>query len=118
MEDMNMTSLSSDPCEFQRQNLIVSVYVDDIVITGEDHEIDAFKDVLSTKFECKDLGPCRYLLGLEITQTNESIVISQSGYAQRILKRFHIIDCKGRDTPLDAGTSSHAHPLMMNGSSH
>lgn len=30
--------------------------------------------------------------------------ISQSGYAQRILQRFGMMDCKGRSTPLDAGT--------------
>ncbi|KAK4063129.1 hypothetical protein Trihar35433_8924 [Trichoderma harzianum] len=66
MDDMHMTPLSSDPCVFQRDNLIVAVYVDDIVMTGEDREVDPFGSMLSTRFRCKDLGLCRYLLGLEV----------------------------------------------------
>lgn len=76
MCDMNMTPLPSDPCVFRRKDLIVGVYVDDIVITGEDQEIHSFKDMLLTKYKCKDLGICWYLLGLEITQTDKSIIIS------------------------------------------
>lgn len=45
---------------------VVAVYVDDIVITGISHEITSFKDMLSTKFKCNDLGLCQYLLRLEI----------------------------------------------------
>lgn len=83
---------------------MTAVYVDDIIITGDTHEIDSVRNVLSAKFKCKNLGPCRYLLGLEITQANDSIIISQSGYAQRILKRFSMTDCKDHSTLLDAGT--------------
>lgn len=82
----------------------MAVYVDDIVMTREDREVDSFRLMLSTRFRCKDLGLCRYLLGLEIDQTSTSITISQSGYADRILERFDMASCKGRDTPLDAGT--------------
>ncbi|KAK4081277.1 uncharacterized protein Triagg1_2809 [Trichoderma aggressivum f. europaeum] len=104
IKNMKMVSLPSNPCVFQRHDLIVAVYVDDIVITGTDEQVVSFKTLLSTRYKCKDLGPCRYLLGLEVTQTSQQITISQSGYVKRILQRFGMANSKGRDTPLDTGT--------------
>ena len=42
------------------------VYVDDILLTGNDHScIAKLKEVLDKKFGLKDLGSLRYFLGLE-----------------------------------------------------
>lgn len=105
MDGMNMIPIPSDPCVFRRDNLIVGVYIDDIVLTGTTDAVNSFKSVLATQYKCKDLGICRYLFGLEINQTERSVEIGQSGYATRILKRFGMDECNGRDTPLDAGLS-------------
>lgn len=64
MENMNMTPLPSDPCVFYRQGLTVAVYVDDIMVTGEEPEIVSLKTLLMERFICKDFGLCRYPLGL------------------------------------------------------
>lgn len=43
------------------------VYVDDIVITGNDYDqIDHLKGLLATEFEVKDLGQLKYFLGMEV----------------------------------------------------
>ena len=47
---------------------------------------------------------CKYLLGLEIKQTDDHISIGQSGYMRCILEQFGMSDCNGRATPLDPGT--------------
>lgn len=39
MDEMNTKPLPSDPCVFQREDLMVAVYVGDIVITGEEIEV-------------------------------------------------------------------------------
>ncbi|GJX56471.1 ribonuclease H-like domain-containing protein [Tanacetum coccineum] len=45
---------------------VLLVYVDDIVITGNNQvEIDAFKIFLSSKYKIKDLGLLKYFLGIE-----------------------------------------------------
>jgi len=45
---------------------ILIVYVDDIIITGDDRgEIKELKRKLAHEFETKDLGPLKYFLGME-----------------------------------------------------
>ena len=46
--------------------VIFVLYVDDLLITGDEHLIEKCKQDLSTEFEMKDLGLLHYFLGLEI----------------------------------------------------
>ena len=56
---------------------VVLVYVDDMVITGNDqHEILKLKKQLSSQFHMKDLGELRYFLGLEVVRTSQGLFIS------------------------------------------
>jgi hypothetical protein len=50
-----------------RKITVLAVYVDDIIITGDDEtEIKCLKGNLSREFEVKDLGQLKYFLGIEI----------------------------------------------------
>lgn len=78
------------------------VYVEDIVITGDDFEgIKALKEHLFQNFQTKDLGHLRYFLGIEVAQSNSGIIISQSKYALDILEETSLTNCKPVDTPMD-----------------
>ena len=46
--------------------LILILYVDDLLITGEEHLINQCKKDLASEFEMKDLGFLHYFLGLEV----------------------------------------------------
>lgn len=47
--------------------VVVLIYVDDIVIIGENlQEIETLKKYLHKKFDIKDLGRLRYFLGIEV----------------------------------------------------
>jgi hypothetical protein len=48
--------------------LIIFLYVDDFILTGDEKPIHSFKDDLEKEFEMKDLGLLHYFLGLEIWQ--------------------------------------------------
>jgi hypothetical protein len=78
------------------------VYVDDIVITGDDQEgIKDLKKHLFNNFHTKDLGRLRYFLGIEVAQSKDGIAISQRKYFLDILEETGMLDCKPVDTPMD-----------------
>ena len=54
-------------CSPRKEVTIFIVYVNDIIVTRDDHEeIQNLKDKLAKEFEIKDLGSLRYFLGIEI----------------------------------------------------
>jgi len=84
------------------QVIYLVVYVDDIVITGNDQEgIKDLKQHLFSNFQTKDLGRLRYFLGIEVAQSQEGIAISQRKYVLDILEETGMLDCKPVDTPMD-----------------
>ena len=54
------------------------VYVDDIIVTGDDlEEIIQLKKSLSKEFQIKDLGTLKYFLRIEVARSKCGIFISQ-----------------------------------------
>ena len=82
-------------------DLIVSLYVDDMLVTGSNEELmEKFKIEMQEIFEMSDLGIMNYFLGMEIQQCSKGIFISQKKYACDILKKFKLEACKGVASPL------------------
>ena len=77
------------------------VYVDDIVITGndEDYVISLIKQ-LSSEFALKELGELHYFLGIEVHKFSGGITLSQSKYAHDLLTRAKMLDCSHNNTPM------------------
>ena len=89
--------------EFRGKMAILIVYVDDIILTGDDsEEILRLKKVLATEFEIKDLGTLKYFLGMEVARSQEGIVISQRKYILDLLNETGFLGCKPVDTPMDS----------------
>ena len=54
--------------------ILLVVYVDDIVITGNDHAgISDLKAFMHSKFHTKDLGELKYFLGIEVSRSKKGI---------------------------------------------
>ncbi|KAG7536804.1 Ribonuclease H-like superfamily [Arabidopsis suecica] len=70
--------------------LIVSVYVDDLLFTGNSAELlEEFKRSMKREFDMTDLGKMRYFLGIEVIQKpEEGIFICQRKYAAEVIERF------------------------------
>ena len=82
---------------------ILIVYVDDIIVTGNDHEaISELKKRLAQSFEIKDLGPVKYFLGMEVARSSNGIFVNQRKYVLDLLKETGLENCKPAETPLDA----------------
>ncbi|GAU12447.1 hypothetical protein TSUD_229810 [Trifolium subterraneum] len=68
--------------------IIVSLYVDDLIFTGNDQELfDKFKHSMKKFFAMTDIGRMRYFLGIEVLQNDNGIFICQQKYAFEILDR-------------------------------
>eukprot|EP00253_Pinus_taeda_P021825 PITA_21825 len=79
--------------------LIIVLYVDDLILTGDEQLINSCKDFVR-EFEMKDMGIVHYFLRLEVWQDNGELFVSQGRYATNILQRFHMESCKPVETPL------------------
>ncbi|XP_021719315.1 uncharacterized protein LOC110686988 [Chenopodium quinoa] len=82
---------------------IVLVYVDDLLITGNNKgEIARIKKMLASHFHMKDLGSLRYFLGLEIDHTDQGIFISQKKYTTDLLREEGLLNVKPLKLPIDS----------------
>ncbi|CAN1815372.1 Retrovirus-related Pol polyprotein from transposon TNT 1-94, partial [Linum perenne] len=81
---------------------ILIVYVDDIVITGDDEEeITSLKKQLAKEFELKDLGELKYFLGIEVARSKKGIVLSQRKYILDLLNETGFLGGKPAETPME-----------------
>ena len=87
--------------------MVLIVYIDDIVLTRDnDVEISELKKVLATEFEVKDLGLLKYFLGMEVTRSQQGIVVSQRKYTIDLLKNVRILGCKPANFLLNSITGA------------
>lgn len=73
------------------QRAILIVYVDDIILTGDDFA--ELKNFLAKEFEIKDLGNLGYFLGMEGVRSNKGILVSQRMYVMDLLKETRMLGC-------------------------
>ena len=82
---------------------ILIVYVDDIVLTGDDcNELEKLKGKLAEEFEIKDLGALKYFLGMEFARSKEGIFVNQRKYVLDLLDETGMLGCK----PAETGSST------------
>jgi Reverse transcriptase (RNA-dependent DNA polymerase) len=90
---------SKRTCDF---TIIVLVYIDDIIITGNSMvEIKRVKSRLKEKFDIKDLGVLKYFLGIEAAYSPKGIFLSQRKYTLDLLKETGKLGCKPASTPIE-----------------
>ena len=82
--------------------IIVGVYVDDLIVTGEDPvAIKNFKKQMMGEFEMSDLGFLTYYLGIEVERQKAGITIKQSAYAKKVLNQFGMASCNPVKIPME-----------------
>jgi hypothetical protein len=68
--------------------LVVGVYVDDLIITGSDRDdIRSFKEDMAAAFKMSNLGLLHYYFDIEVKQSASGILLSQGAYVIKILER-------------------------------
>ncbi|KAM1171717.1 hypothetical protein ACFX2G_022394 [Malus domestica] len=68
---------------------IVAVYVDEMNLIGTLEDLARTATHLKSEFEMKNLRKTQYYLGLEIEHRSNGIVVHQTNYIQKVLRRFN-----------------------------
>jgi Reverse transcriptase (RNA-dependent DNA polymerase)/gag-polypeptide of LTR copia-type/GAG-pre-integrase domain len=98
----------SDPSLFvyrhDNHTMYLLVYVDDIVLTGNNTSlITQIVHLLDQKFTIKDLGKLHFFLGIEVHPHDNGLLLTQSRYIYSILDRTHMHGAKPVNTPMATG---------------
>jgi len=86
---------ASDPCLFYKEvngkPIWVAVFVDDLIISSPDIDvINAFKRDMKSKFDMKDIGELRQILGMEVIRDwrKGTLTLLQTRYMQEMIAKF------------------------------
>ncbi|PKU87466.1 Retrovirus-related Pol polyprotein from transposon TNT 1-94 [Dendrobium catenatum] len=93
---------------FNRNNihLYFLIYVDDILLTGNDTSIiQSLLHFLRSHFALKQLGNVSLFLGIQILKTSSGYMLHQRHYALKILQDAGLHDCSSAPTPITSSTS-------------
>nr|GEV19547.1 retrovirus-related Pol polyprotein from transposon TNT 1-94 [Tanacetum cinerariifolium] len=87
---------------FKGDILLVQVYVDDIIFGFTRNEMSTeFEKIMHKKFQMISMGELTFFLGLQVTQKDDGIFISQDKYVDEILKKFGFLTVKIASTPME-----------------
>ena len=82
------------PCIFIKKSktgfTIIAMYVDDLNLIGTLEELTRTAKYLKKEFEMKDLGKKIFCLSLQIEYFPTGVLVHQSAYTKKILKRFYM----------------------------
>ena len=85
-----------------KEELIIDVYMDDLIITGARAEdIDSFKCEMVARSQMSDLSTLSYYLSIEVRQGKETLTLGQSAYTSKLLERNGMTECKPCVTPME-----------------
>lgn len=110
VDNLNFVRLESDPCVYKNEkcNLIISMYVDDILIFAKDEsKVKWFKNELNAKFEIEDIGECKKIIGIEVEQSGRTIRIHQETAINELIQKYGMEECNPRKSPMEPGLDLH-----------
>jgi transposase InsO family protein len=112
LQTLGFSPTAADPCVYTRGEghewCIICLYVDDMLIASCNPSIiAAIKRDIAKKFQIKDLGRARFILGIEIDydESKQHLSIVQQAYTETVIARFGQANAKPSLTPID--TSLH-----------
>ena len=103
---IDFKQLFSDYCVYiyneNNDHVIIIIWVDDIVIAANSYKsLNYIKSCLSNKFKMKDMGVLQWFLGIEFIIESNCIKMNQRNYANKILEKFKMSECKPKSIPCD-----------------
>ena len=102
--EIGFIELKSDSCIYIRRSkeglAIIGVYVDDTIKTGDEQAIKHFNKELNDRFSVKELGLAEYVVGIQLTQDEKGISLSQSTYITGIAESLGLTQTRTVYVPI------------------
>lgn len=100
------TLVQTRPYLFLHNIWLLSMYVDDILITGSScQSISHLITALCREFAVKDLGGLNYFLGHAAHPVKDGLFLSQSQYIYNLIRRTNMLEAKPRSSPMASSQS-------------
>jgi hypothetical protein len=105
MKSLGFKQCISDPCVFyQHKGGITSylcLYVDDLIaVSDSEAHINMILNQIKTKYGLKEITDLDYVLGIEAARIKEGIILNQTTYIEKMLRRFGMEKCNATKLPL------------------
>jgi len=96
LKSIGFKQYKSDKCLFGKYNKgnkligLLTLYVDDILITGEDYEIKNIIKKLKNKYTISKESDARKIIGINIYKTKDGYKINQEDYINKIINNYNM----------------------------
>lgn len=118
-EELDFKASVSDPCLFHKRSstgrkILLFMFVDDFKVNfhREDRqEWNQMKAQLVKRFNTKDMGEAKWILGMRISRDRKArtITLDQELYITKALERYGLAQCKVAPTPEVVGAQDDRH---------
>ncbi|CCF54367.1 hypothetical protein NDA11_004616 [Ustilago hordei] len=85
---LGFAQLGCDMVVYKMELVVIAIYVDDIIIVGQEHKVDLVIDSIQACFKNTRGGDAQWHLGICIQQDDNSILLGQDAYIDTILTCF------------------------------
>ena len=120
VESLGLKASISDPCLFYRRSrtgrlMLLFLFVDDCQVSyhmEDKAEWEELKAKLVARFQTKDMGPSKWILGMKITRDKKArtIILDQELYVTKALEKYGLDQCKVASTPEVIGAQHDNNP--------
>ncbi|CAB1121335.1 unnamed protein product [Ectocarpus sp. CCAP 1310/34] len=109
--ELGFVPSTADPCLYilHAGEVILLVYVDDILLTGTNAElVSTIIELIKERFETVDIGDAKFILGMAIHRDRDAgtILLTQEAYTKAVLAKFGMADLHPTKTPAEVGPMS------------
>jgi len=86
-EQLGFVQNDLDTTVYTKGDIVIAVYVDDLVIAARKEEIDTIKSDIKNRYRCTDGGQINWILGLKVVRNREArtITMTQEQYILEVI---------------------------------
>ena len=104
LEEIGLERSKVDHCLYTKnsdnnEHVRLIVFVDDVVLAGDNESVMCIKEKLEQRFKMKDLGDLSWFLGIEFVRDENTLKINQRQYIERLLSKYGMENSKAAPTP-------------------